>query len=316
MFSTLVCLKHARRLTLDVKSVAFVFHGGDVLYGLFHGGDVTSGFPSHDSRMTSTKLVRKHSQAASIETAPMRVKAVSDFEIDPDVALTPKFEPYKGREKLGRVAEFDSFGESNDEPKGRKRTFKSVYELPPPEPCVTRTSALREFWNEFKELFPEVKNEFMWRHKHEAGFKVIMEVSIKDLFWNMPYRTTFCILAPFTCFFVGKLAIIYLSFKKTQAIVVGSCLFYFILNKYLSAVCTIKHNPTTSTYAADFPFRIWQPHFKFRKNHVRSVSTESNFFTSCHVIIKGKKVFCPRSCFTTTHHYEEWLKTNALKRKL
>jgi len=219
----------------------------------------------------------------------------------------------------GRFDRRDSWHDINHGGIEDRRTFKSVLELPTPEPRVTKTDQIKEFQRDFADCFPELRADAMKHLRHEDGFEVIMDVSWKDLIRNMPYQSIFSLLAPIQCFYLSKWAVFYLGIPPAEAIVMGTSLALFVIYKYASSICIIKQNPVTSTYAAVFPYKFLFREMKFRRNHVRPISTLTDFFSSCHVTIKGKKAFCPRSCFTTTHHYEELLrssKSNEMKNKL
>lgn len=322
MFSA--CVKQVRRLALDLdaKSIAVFHHGvaGVIFTSDFHLGAIfTSGYSSKDSLVASP--IKRRSHVASWEGALNGGKESTSADIDRRV---PKLSTQASKKLDVRGASGDSWHDIDididDVPRDRKKTFKSVYELAPTKTPVTKTKALQRFTDEFWECFPESRIMAMKHNKHEAGFRVIMYVSLKDVLLNMPYRTVCTLLAPVPCYYLSKLAPHYLSISPNQAILLGTSFSLFIYYKYLSSICTIKHNPTSATYAAVFPFRFGSNQkIKFRKNHVRPITTETDFFHTCHVTIKGKKAFCPRSCFTTTHHYEELLrpsKTNEMKSKL
>jgi len=290
------CPKQTRLLTLIFDSNSFATLVGK--HGVF-----ASSFASSYS-ISSFKLcspIKRRSHVNSWEASQNRGKVPSlDVDLQNSVSLVTN---HASRKLERGLPEFD------DDLGTERRTFKSVYELVPPEPRVSKVSKIRAFYQDLVETFPEVRSRQIKRYKHEVGFEVIMNVSPKDILLNMPVRTILYVLAPFPCcLLLTKWAILYLSVPSAQAVFAGVTFTFFIFYKYLSSICVIKQNPTTSTYAAMFPFRFLSREIRFRKSHVRSLSSESNFFSTCHVTIKGIRAFCPRSCFTTTHHYEELLR--------
>lgn len=197
-----------------------------------------------------------------------------------------------------------SLGDSCDNGHVASRTFRSVIELRN-RPCEKSPSDFEKFKNfqhDFVECFPEVKSDIMKHQKHEAGFELIMDVNFSDLVKKIPVRTFSCLLVPFPCYFLSKWATIYLDVPAYFSFF-GAYLSIYVIHKYLSSICIIKMNQNTSTYAAEFPFRGIKRVVKFRKNHVRKLT--SSFYQSNHATIKGQVVTCPRSCFIKTHHHDE-----------
>jgi len=192
-----------------------------------------------------------------------------------------------------------------------KRTFKSIYEVadkdPDSAPWADRFKAVQ---NDFFDMYPDekinhLKHMQLQRTRHRE--LVIMNVTVRDVFLYMqPSRTIVCALAPFPFYYSAKWAVMLLHVPSLPATLTSISLTFLVFYKYLSSICTqIRQDPKTSTYSAFFPFRIPFQEVRFRKNHFELISTKRDPFRTCHVLIKGRKAFCPKRCFVSHTHYDE-----------
>jgi len=201
-----------------------------------------------------------------------------------------------------------------------RRTFKSIYEVAEKDPDSAAWAGwFKAMQEDFFVMHPEEKINHL-KHlqlqRMQANDEVIMRVTLRDVFLYMqPSRTIVCALAPVPFYYSAKWAVMLLSVPLVPATWVSISLTLFVFYKYLSSICTqIKQDPRNSTYSAFFPFRLPKQEVKFRKSHFQLISTKRDPFRTCHVLIKGKKAFCPKRCFTSSIHYDELVCSTAKMR--
>jgi len=191
------------------------------------------------------------------------------------------------------------------------RSFKSIYEVadkdPDSAPWADKFQAVQK---DFFDMYPDekinhLKHLQLQRTRHRE--LVIMNVTVRDVFLYMqPSRTIICALAPFPFYYMAKWAVMSLHVPSLPATLISISLTFLVFYKYLSSICTqIRQDPKTSTYSAFFPFRFLSQEVRFRRNHFQLISTKRDPFRTCHVLIKGRKAFCPKRCFISHTHYDE-----------
>jgi len=201
-----------------------------------------------------------------------------------------------------------------------RRTFKSIYEVAEKDPdSAAWSGGFKAMQQDFFTMYPDEKINFL-KHvqlqRMQANDEVIMRVTLRDVFLYMqPSRTIVCALAPFPFYYSAKWAVMLLHVPPFPATLASISLTLFVFYKYLSSICTqITQDPRTSTYSAFFPFRLLKQEVKFRKSHFQIISTKRDPFRTCHVLIKGKKAFCPKRCFTNQTHYDQLIGSTAKMR--
>ena len=142
---SLSCLRLVRQLVfvLDAKSFSAVQHGSYFMP-----------IPSKKTflvALTKNAQCREHSHVSSLGGA-----AVNRY-----IKCIPAHDD-------GRFDRRDSWHDINHGGIEDRRTFKSVLELPTPEPRVTKTDQIKEFQRDFADCFPELRADAMKHLRHEG----------------------------------------------------------------------------------------------------------------------------------------------------
>jgi len=313
--ATLICLSRRHCFNVDTRSLsssssssspsalAILQKKTDALYALF---------PRTRRKLSNIGIVDA-SLTAGDESVPSKPEAVVATNVNDLKKPTRTFKSVYGMARDPGATPWAKRLESEENSSAAPvRSFKSIYGAAVKKRLQFADLAekIKLVQQDFFTMYPDEKINYLKHMQRqnilESSELLIMKVTIRDVFLHMqPSRTIVCALAPVPLYYSAKWAVMSLCVHPFPATILSVSLSLLVFYKYLSSICTqIRHDPRTSTYSAFFPFRCIQQ-VKFRKSHFRLISTKRDPFRTCHVLIKGRKAFCPKRCFVSHTYYDD-----------